>query len=80
MVKAGMSPMDALKASTSVAARVLGIQDEVGRWAPGYMADILLVKGNPLEDIALPLPPPVCGRGGTSLYYSSQSLSSNSHS
>lgn len=44
MVKAGMSPMDALKASTSVAARVLGIQHEVGRWAPGYMADILLVK------------------------------------
>jgi imidazolonepropionase-like amidohydrolase len=53
MVKAGMSPMDAIKAGTSAAASVLGLQDDVGRLAPGYMADILLVKGNPLENVGL---------------------------
>ena len=47
-----MSAEAALKAATSVAATHLGLENEVGRLAPGMTADILIVRGNPLENIA----------------------------
>lgn len=50
LVGAGMKPLDALAAATSVPAEVFGLKDR-GRIAPGLRADILLVKGNPDEDI-----------------------------
>ncbi|MBA3975084.1 MAG: hypothetical protein C0504_12815 [Candidatus Solibacter sp.] len=50
MVKSGLSPADALMQVTGGAARALG--KPVGRIAPGLDATMVLVDGNPLEDIA----------------------------
>jgi imidazolonepropionase-like amidohydrolase len=52
MVKAGMAPLDAVQAATATAARVLGLERETGRVAPGLAADLLAVAGNPAEHIA----------------------------
>jgi len=49
--KAGFSPMDAIKAGTSVAAELLGQSAEIGYLAPGMLADIVAVRGDPLQDI-----------------------------
>jgi imidazolonepropionase-like amidohydrolase len=53
MVERGMTPMEAIRAATSVAAHHLGWGDRVGRIAPGYMGDLIAVPGDPLEDIAV---------------------------
>ena len=53
MVAYGMSPMEAILASTSAAARLIGIEDQVGTLALGKEADLLLVEGNPLRKIEL---------------------------
>jgi imidazolonepropionase-like amidohydrolase len=50
-VKAGMTPAQALTAATVNGAALLGKERELGALAPGYMADILAVEGNPLTDI-----------------------------
>jgi imidazolonepropionase-like amidohydrolase len=46
----GLSPIDALRAATSVAAGACGLSD-TGLLAPGKRADLLAVDGNPLLDI-----------------------------
>jgi len=51
MVDAGMSPMESIIASTKTAAECLGWEDRVGTLETGKLADVLVVKGNPLEDI-----------------------------
>jgi imidazolonepropionase-like amidohydrolase len=51
MVEEGMSPLGALQAATAAAARVLGIEQETGRVAPGLAADLLAVAGDPTERI-----------------------------
>jgi imidazolonepropionase-like amidohydrolase len=51
MVAAGMSPMQALMAATSVAARACGVAEEVGSLEPGKAADVVVIRGNPLSDI-----------------------------
>jgi imidazolonepropionase-like amidohydrolase len=53
MVALGMTPMEALVASTSAAASLIGIADRVGAVEPGKLADLVLVRGNPLSRIAL---------------------------
>ena len=53
MVKYGMTPVQAVRAATSSAAELLGMQDDVGSVAPGKYADMVAVKGDPLADIAL---------------------------
>jgi imidazolonepropionase-like amidohydrolase len=53
MVALGMTPMDALVASTSAAARLIGIADQVGTIEAGKLADLVLVRGNPLSRITL---------------------------
>ena len=50
MVEQGMSPRDAFAAATTHAARVLGLENEIGRIAPGYSADLIAVEANPLDD------------------------------
>ena len=52
LVKAGLSPEAALKAATSVAARHLGLEKEIGMLEAGMSSDILLVRGDPLRNIA----------------------------
>ena len=49
--KAGFSPMDAIKAGTSLAAELLGQSSQIGHLAPGMLADIVAVPGDPLRDI-----------------------------
>jgi imidazolonepropionase-like amidohydrolase len=51
MVAAGMAPLDVIRAATSVAATVTGLDHETGRVAPGLAADLLAVEGNPAESI-----------------------------
>lgn len=53
MVAFGMSPMDAIVASTASAARLIGIHDSVGTVKNGKTADLLIVKGDPLKEIEL---------------------------
>jgi imidazolonepropionase-like amidohydrolase len=48
----GASPMASIKAATSSAARLLGIDDRTGTVAPAMLADLILVEGDPLEDVA----------------------------
>ena len=51
MVAYGMTPADALRAATTVAAKVLRKEHELGRIAKGFIADAVAVRGNPLQDI-----------------------------
>jgi imidazolonepropionase-like amidohydrolase len=50
LVHAGFTPLDALTAATSLPAETFGLKDR-GRIENGLRADLLLVKGNPVEDI-----------------------------
>jgi imidazolonepropionase-like amidohydrolase len=50
MVEWGMAPDLALRSATVVAARVLDREKELGAIAPGYLADLVAVRGNPLEN------------------------------
>lgn len=53
MVNGGMTNQAALASATTGAAAILGLEDEIGRLAPGYSADLIAVKGNPLEDVTV---------------------------
>ena len=54
MVALGLTPLAAIQAGTINAAEALGgsWRDRVGRIAPGLLADLIAVEGNPLADIA----------------------------
>ncbi len=51
MVAQGMSNREALASATTIAAEILGLENEIGRLAPGYSADIIAVDGNPLDNV-----------------------------
>ncbi|MEX2245141.1 MAG: amidohydrolase family protein [Dehalococcoidia bacterium] len=53
MVEAGMTPMQAIVASTKTASECIHMQQDVGTIEPGKLADILVVDGDPLADIKL---------------------------
>jgi imidazolonepropionase-like amidohydrolase len=46
-----LSPHEALQTATINPARFAGLESEVGRVAPGYSADLVLLEANPLQDI-----------------------------
>jgi imidazolonepropionase-like amidohydrolase len=52
MVRLGVKPVDALKAATSVNAELLGLSNTIGTLAPGRVADVVAVPGDPLRDIS----------------------------
>ncbi|MGH7541131.1 MAG: amidohydrolase family protein [Gemmatimonadota bacterium] len=51
LVDAGMTPMQAILAATREAAALLGRQHDLGAVAPGYVADLVAVRGDPLADV-----------------------------
>jgi imidazolonepropionase-like amidohydrolase len=51
LVRFGMKPIEALRASTSVASELMSWQDRVGSLEKGKFADLIAVEGNPLDDI-----------------------------
>jgi imidazolonepropionase-like amidohydrolase len=52
LVAWGMTPGEALRAATATAASVLGRGHDLGRIAPGYVADLVAFQGDPLADVA----------------------------
>ncbi len=51
LVKAGMTPAQALATATTTAAALLGVDDRLGRIAPGYLADLVAVGSDPTVEI-----------------------------
>ncbi len=51
LAEAGMSPLQVLQASTWVAAELMKLDREIGRVAPGLMADLIAVRDNPVKDV-----------------------------
>jgi imidazolonepropionase-like amidohydrolase len=51
MVDAGMPAPEALRSATIVGARVMGRENELGRVKPGFAADLVVLKADPLSDI-----------------------------
>jgi imidazolonepropionase-like amidohydrolase len=51
-VRAGISPLDAIKAATIVPARVFNLEKDLGTIESGKIADLILIDGNPLENIS----------------------------
>ncbi len=51
LVAAGYSAVEALRAATVNPATMLGSSDSMGRVDSGYVADLVVLEGNPLSDI-----------------------------
>jgi hypothetical protein len=49
--EAGFSPLEVITHATLNGAKVLGLDDKLGRIRPGFIADLLVVNGNPLENL-----------------------------
>lgn len=53
MVKYGMSPLAVMQADLLNGAKLLGWDGQIGALEPGYLADIVAVPGDPLQDISV---------------------------
>ncbi|HXM23299.1 MAG TPA: amidohydrolase family protein [Terriglobales bacterium] len=53
MVQYGMTPLAALQADLLNGAKLLGWQGQIGELKPGYLADVIAVPGDPLQDITV---------------------------
>lgn len=51
MVRYGMTPMQAIRSATTVAAEMMGRSKDVGALSPGHWADMIALSRNPLEDV-----------------------------
>jgi imidazolonepropionase-like amidohydrolase len=51
LVRAGLAPLDALRAATIEPARMLGLDDALGTVTPGKLADLVVLDADPLTDI-----------------------------
>jgi imidazolonepropionase-like amidohydrolase len=52
LVEAGMKPNEVIASATRIPAEMMGIEDEVGTIEIGKRADLLILAGDPLEDIS----------------------------
>jgi imidazolonepropionase-like amidohydrolase len=52
MEECGLSRMEAIKTATSNAAKIIGMESRLGQVKEGYLADLLLVKSDPLQSLA----------------------------
>ena len=53
LVEVGYSSMEAIQAGTQIAAEVMGLGEDLGTIEEGKLADLIVVEGDPLEDIGL---------------------------
>lgn len=51
-VRSGVPAAEAIKAATANGAEILGLQDRIGRIRPGFEADLIAVRGDPVQDVA----------------------------
>ena len=65
MVEAGMPPMAAIKSATMEAAKLIGVEKEIGSIEAGKFADLVAVPGDPLADITLTMKVSFVMKGGT---------------
>lgn len=65
MVERGMTPMQAIKSATSVAAEHMGLNEELGSLRVGLQADMIAVRGDPLADVKRLRVVPVVIKEGT---------------
>jgi len=79
MVKHGMAPMQVIRSATSLAADHMGIADDVGAIEVGRYADLVAVRGNPLEDITVLQNISVVVKGGTIVSQQSVQATTDAH-
>ena len=65
MIERGMSPMDAIRSATSVAAEHMGLSEDIGAVVSGRTADLVAVRGDPLTDPTILRQVDVVIQGGT---------------
>jgi imidazolonepropionase-like amidohydrolase len=65
MVKYGMTSLAVLRADLLNGAKLLGWQDQIGSLKPGYLADVIAVPGDPLQDISVLQKVTLVMKGGT---------------
>jgi hypothetical protein len=51
--EAGFHPLEVIKMATVNGAKLIGMEDRLGRVRRGFMADLLVVNGNPVENLRL---------------------------
>jgi imidazolonepropionase-like amidohydrolase len=56
LVERGFTPMEALEAGTRIASEVLGLENQIGTIEVGKLADLVVVQGNPMDDVGVLLP------------------------
>ena len=63
-----MSPFEALQTSTTTAAKVVNRETEIGQVKEGFFADLVILDGNPLEDLAATQKPFMTIKNGKVLF------------